>query len=130
MKIIEILNSVYEGNAPKKLNYDNKTYEHISLYWKEHYDEGYETPIDFLYRNVNNAEDFLLRDYGLSLNDEIEIETKKRPIKKVKCLESGLIFDSPAKAGRFYGFEDGDMVSKVCRGVRAKAKGLTFEYID
>ena len=127
MKIIELLNLEKEDKAPKKIYFDGNTYDHISIYWKEYNDER---PIQFLYRNENDSEDFLLRDYGLSLQNEVEEVINKRPRRKVLCVETNKIFNSPVEAGRYYGFEDGDMVSKVCRGVREKTKGLTFKYLD
>lgn len=106
-------------NKNKTIKYNDEVYELI---------ENGECPLCFIYRNINDFSDFLIRDYSITLDDEVEIYNK-RTVKKVKCIETGKIFSSPAKAGRYYGFADGDMISKVCRGARETAKGLHFEYI-
>lgn len=108
-------------NKPKMIKIDDEIYELI---------ENGDCPLCFMYRNVNDFSEFLIRDTSIQLDDEVEIYTKKRISKKVKCIETGKIFSSPVKAGRYYGFEDGDMISKVCRGTRTTAKGLHFKYVN
>lgn len=92
-------------------------------------DDG-DCPLTFMYRNINDKDDFLIRDYSIRLDEKVELYTRKRSVKKVKCIETNKVFSSPAKAGRYYGFADGDMISKVCRGVHETAKGLHFEYLE
>lgn len=127
MKVKELIIKVIKGEAPKRIYFDGMEYEVVDLYDDEFNISN--TPIALLYRNKKDYDDFLFRDYGISLEDYIET-TKKRPIRKVKCIETKKIFNSPVEAGRYYGFEDGDMVGKVCRGARETAKGLHFEYIE
>lgn len=89
-----------------------------------------DAPLCLMYRNINDKDDFLIRDYSIRLDEKVELYTRKRSVKKVKCIETNKVFSSPAKAGRYYGFADGDMISKVCRGVHETAKGLHFEYLE
>ena len=107
-------------NKPKMIKVDEEIYELI---------ENGDCPLCFMYRNINDYSDFLIRDTNIQLDDEVEIYNK-RAVKKVKCIETNKVFSSPAKAGRYYGFDNGDMISKVCRGSRETAKGLHFEYVD
>lgn len=115
LSLKEVLN-----NKPKMIKVFDEIYELI---------ENGDCPLSFMYRNINDFSEFLIRDTNIQLDDEVEIYNK-RAVKKLKCIETGKIFSSPAKAGRYYGFDNGDMISKVCRGSRETAKGLHFEYVD
>ena len=125
IKVIELFENIYNGeNIPKKVEFAEEIYERT-------FEEGDIVPIPFLYRNINDREDFLFRDYGIDMQDALTIvTTKNREIKKVRCIETNKVFKSPAAAGRYFGFDNGDMVSKVCRHARESAKGLHFEYIE
>ena len=129
IKIIDLLNLCYKGKQPKKIGYDGDIYE--CKYFKEFSEKSSEYPICFIYRNVDNNDNFLFRDYAVSLLDEVMIidETNKKCKDKVLCVETGKVFFSPTEAGKYYGLKNGDAVSKVCRGVRETTKGLHFKYI-
>lgn len=64
-------------------------------------------------------------------NNMAEKETKKmgRKGKKVKCLETGKIYDNMSDAAMEIGCSH-DLISAVCRGVCKTAKGFHFEYVD
>lgn len=125
IKVIELFQKIYNHEkTPKKIKFVDEIYEKT-------FEDGELCPIVFLYRNINDREDYLFRDYGIDIEESLTIITKpNREIKKVRCVETNKIFKSPATAGRYYGFENGDMVSKVCRHVRESAKGLHFEYLE
>lgn len=123
IEVIELFKMIYEGiNIPKRIEYDGEVFEKT-------FEDGELAPICFLYRNVNDREDFLFRDYAINLQEKLKI-TRLRETKKVRCIETNKVFKSPVAAGKYYGFTDGDMISKVCRHVHETAKGLHFEYID
>ena len=48
--------------------------------------------------------------------------------KKVKCIETGVIYSSTAEAGLNIGVSD-SMISMVCRGIKNSAKGYHLKYI-
>ena len=48
--------------------------------------------------------------------------------KQVKCIESGLIFDSCCAAGKFYGITNG-FINAVCNHRKKSAHGLHFEFV-
>ena len=125
IKIIELFEAIYNGkNIPKKIEFNEEVYERT-------FEEGELAPIPLMYRNVNDTGDFLFKDYAIDMQDTLKIINKSnKEIKKVRCIETNKVFKSPAAAGRYYGFDDGDMISKVCRHVRETAKGLHFEYIE
>lgn len=49
------------------------------------------------------------------------------PVQRVRCVETGMIFDSTGQADRYLGVSSGS-VSKTVRGIQPTCKGLTFEY--
>ena len=49
--------------------------------------------------------------------------------KKVRCIETGEIFDSTADAARYYNLKSPAHIAACCRGVRKKSAGHTWEYI-
>ena len=48
--------------------------------------------------------------------------------KKVRCIETGKIFESGAECAREMGL-DASHISKVCRGVSKSHKGFHFEFV-
>lgn len=48
----------------------------------------------------------------------------------VKCIETGMVFPSMAKAGEFLGKKRVDHISDVCRGLRPMAYGFHWRYAD
>lgn len=130
IKIGDLLKLCYEEKQPKRIGYDGDIYE--CEYASQLEEKAKDYPICFIYRNIDDNEDFLLRDSALSLNDEIMIiddKKRKRSSDKVMCIETKKIFSSPTEAGIYYGHKNGDMVSRVCRGVQKETKGLHFKYI-
>ena len=123
IEVLELFKRIYEGkNIPKRIEFSGEIYERT-------FEEGDLVPICFTYRNINDREDFLFRDYGIDIKDGLKIN-KLREIRKVRCIETNKVFKSPVSAGRYYGFENGDMIGKVCRHALETAKGLHFEYIE
>lgn len=49
--------------------------------------------------------------------------------KKVRCIETEMIFDSATKAAQFFGTNNHSNITRVCRGERKHYKQLTFEYV-
>lgn len=66
MKLIEIVNRVaINDEIPKRLKFDNRIFEYIG-------EENASTPLVFLYRDEEDNSTFLIRDYAISLDEEIE----------------------------------------------------------
>lgn len=131
IKIIDLLKLCYAGKQPKRVGFKGDIYE--CEYSKALEEKAKDYPIQFIYRNIENNDDFLLREYAISLEDEVmKIDDnikRTRSTDKVLCIETGKVFSSPTEAGLYYGHKNGDMVSRVCRGVQKETKGLHFKYI-
>lgn len=80
-----------------KIYIKEKTFQKIEFVeeiYERTFEEGDIVPIPFLYRNINDREDFLFRDYGIDMQDVLTIvTTKNREIKKVRCIETNKILN-------------------------------------
>ena len=59
---------------------------------------------------------------------ERQKQMKEKCAKRVKCIETGQIFDSIRQASKKTGLDYGSIV-KVCQGIRKSVGGLCFEYM-
>ena len=50
--------------------------------------------------------------------------------KKVRCIETGEIFESTAEAARHYGLKSPSDIAGCCRGTKKSSAGHTWEYIE
>ena len=50
--------------------------------------------------------------------------------KKVRCIETGEIFDSTADAARHYNLKTPSHIAACCRGTRKRSAGHTWEYVE
>lgn len=78
-----------------------------------------------------------VKDYeGMSKEDlqkvlQKKVTKKKVPVRKVRCVESGEVFDSIAAAKKAVGMSPRDShISACCRGKRNIAGGYHWEYVD
>ena len=112
IKVIELFENIYQGkNIPKKIEFVEEIYERT-------FEEGDIVPIPFLYRNINDREDFLFRDYGIDMQDVLTIvTTKNREIKKVRCIETNKVFKSPATAGWRYDIKGMPTRKRKCKRI-------------
>lgn len=55
---------------------------------------------------------------------------KPNNIKRVKCLETGKVYNSLLSAAKEVGLKNGDTISLVCQGRAKTAGGYTWEYIN
>ena len=73
------------------------------------------------------------RETALSKGVEFKVEKNKRPStgapKRVRCIETGQIFESGAEAARQLNL-DPSHLSKVCLGKQKSTKGLHFEFVE
>jgi hypothetical protein len=51
------------------------------------------------------------------------------PAQRIRCVETGMIFESTGQADRYLGVSNGS-VSKTIRGIQPTCRGFTFEIIE
>jgi group I intron endonuclease len=69
-------------------------------------------------------------DYVEDYNDDKEYNSPIKKLRRVRCLETGMEFESLDEAARSIGVARGSKIGDVCRKKRKKAHGYTWEYID
>ena len=67
--------------------------------------------------------------YKIGLREREVEQMKARNCKKVKCIETGQIFNSGKEAAEVMGL-DASHISKVCRGKAKSHKGYHFEFVE
>lgn len=50
--------------------------------------------------------------------------------KKVRCVETGQVFESAKSAGLAHGHTNGNQIAEVCRGLQKTAAGFRWVYVD
>ena len=71
-----------------------------------------------------------LKDYSIKSEKEIKdiIECKNLRLRKVKCIETGKVFESVTDAAKYVKGETSN-ISKCCKNSRYMCKGYHWQYV-
>ncbi|NCB03839.1 MAG: hypothetical protein EOM67_17040 [Spirochaetia bacterium] len=65
--------------------------------------------------------------YAWSYGEFRDVDYTNKRLKRVRCIETGVVYESISEAGRAYGVRT-IAISRVCNGERNTCKGLRFEF--
>ena len=95
-------------------------------------DSGISLNKDIYYKELGIITDCkeysLLTTRFITISDNGE-EVGKRKARRVKCIETNIVYDSIAQASKETGLSDGN-ISQVCKGKRKSCGGFTWEYVE
>ncbi|WQZ49452.1 HNH endonuclease [Bacillus phage Z3] len=57
-------------------------------------------------------------------------ENAGKPKKKVRCIDTGVVYESVTDCARQLNYSNGSNIGAVCRGVRPHVLGMKFEFVE
>ena len=122
----------YRKHIPKNYTFEiiEECEDAEAIEKEKYYIKKYDTVINGINIAYGNGQ-FGIKGTGFGGRFQANNEAwKKRKLKKVKCIENGIIYDSAKECAKALGIQNSGRINNVCNGYRKSYNRYHFEYVE